>query len=325
MTTINGKIVGPIGYGMMNLTWRDEAIPDPQAFATMKAALNAGCNLWNAADFYGPPEANSLQLLNRYFTQYPEDADKVVLSIKGGMDRNLMKIVGSKENLTKSVDQCLKVLDGEKSIDIFAMSRQDPDTPLEESIGTMAELVKAKKIGGIGISEVTADQIRKNAALHPIAAAEVELSLQTPDILENGVAAACAELGIPVVAYSPLGRGLLTAAMSKPEDLDPKDIRHRLPRFHPDNMAKNAQLAGQIQTLAKTKGCTNAQIAIAWARCWSGRPGMPSIIPIPGSTTEARARENAETISLSAEEVSELEKIRKSATVVGDRYPAQWK
>ena len=324
MATINGKQVGPIGYGMMNLTWRPDPIPDTQAFATLKAALKAGCNMWNAGELYGPPEASSLHLLNRYFTRYPEDANKVVLSIKGAGVPGQMKIDGTKDNISRSIDECMKVLDGKKFIDLFEMARQDPETPLEESMATMSQYVKENKIGGIGISEVTEEQIRKNAALHPIAAVEVELSLQSPDILDNGVASTCAELGIPIVAYSPLGRGLLTASISKPEDLHADDIRHRLPRFQPDNMGKNARMATELQALAKDKCCTAAQVAIAWARHWSKKPGMPAIIPIPGCTTEKRALENGEVMELSEQEIDKLENLRRASLIHGARYPVEW-
>ncbi|MDI1487506.1 MAG: hypothetical protein OHK93_006776 [Ramalina farinacea] len=320
MATITKKPAGTIGYGMMNLTWRPEPIPDPQAFATMKAALEAGCNMWNASPFYGTPEANSLTLLNRYFTKYPEDAEKVILSVKDGQVPGQMKISGAGDHLRSSIERCLKMLDGKKSLDIFEMARQDPDTPLKESVDTMAEYVKAGMIGGIGLSEVSPEQIRANHFLHPVAAVEVELSLQTPDILDNGVAATCGELGIPIVAYSPLGRGLLTATMAKPEDLDAGDIRHRLPRFKAENMEKNAQMGAGLQKIAKAKGCSPAQVAIAWARSWENKPGMPTIIPIPGSTTAERATENGKAVTLSAKEIEEIEDLRKRNTAVGDRY-----
>ena len=322
MTTILGRPVGSVGFGMMNLTWRQDPIRDDQAFATLKAALKAGCNLWNAGIFYGTPEANSLQLLNRYFTRYPEDASQVILSIKGANVPGVMKIDGSKANISRSIDECLTILDGKKSIDIFEMARQDPDTPVEESIETMAQYVREKKIGGIGLSEVTAEQIRRNAALHPIAAVEVELSIQTPEILDNNVTSTCAELGIPIVAYSPLGRGLLTASINRLDDLDQNDIRRRLPRFSSSNIEKNAQLGAELQKIAKAKGCSPAQVAIAWARSWSGKPGMPVIIPIPGSTTEHRATENATIFDLTEEELQEIESLRKKHVAAGDRYPA---
>lgn len=320
MATITGKKSGPIGYGMMNLTWRETPIPDSQAFAAMKAALHAGCNMWNAGEIYGTPEANSLHLLNRYFTEYPTDADNIILSVKGGLVPGQLRPDGSEKNIRRSIDNCLKILGGKKFLDVFEAARQDPNTPVEETMATMAEYVKAGKIGGIGLSEVTAEQIKQLAALHPIAAVEVELSLHTPDILMNGVASTCADLNIPVVAYSPLGRGLLLAQITKPEDLDPTDIRHHLPRFHPDNISKNTECGKQLQKLAVSKQCTPAQIAIAWVRSWSGKKGMPTIIPIPGSTTEARVKENSIPVALSDTEVEELESIRKGLDVHGGRY-----
>ena len=321
MTTILNRPVGPVGFGLMNLTWRKVPIPDDQAFAAMKAALEAGCNFWNAGTFYGTPEANSLQLLNRYFTKYPEDTEKVVLSLKGANVPGVLKISGTATDISRSIEESLKILDGKKSIDIFEMARQDPDTPIEESIMTMAYYVKDKEIGGIGLSEVTAEQIRKNAALHPIAAVEVEFSIQTPDILTNGVTSTCAELGIPIVAYSPLGRGLLTAAINDLSDLDSGDIRRALPRFSSDNIGKNARLGTELQKIAKAKGCTAAQVAIAWVRSWNGKPGMPTIIPIPGSTADHRATENGTVFDLTKEEFQQIEDLRERHVAVGDRYP----
>lgn len=280
MATLTGKPIGRTGYGMMStfsspllralanfyidLTWRETPVPDEQAFAAMKAALSSGSNFWNAGELYGKPHANSLHLLNRYFTKYPEDADKVVVSVKGGTVPGQLRPDGSEKNIKRSIDECLKVLDGKKFLDIFEPARQDPKTPMKETLDTVAQYVKEGKLGGIGISEVTADQIKQAAAIHPIAAVEVEMSLQTPDILTNGVASTCAELKIPIVAYSPLGRGLLTATIAKPVDLDPSDIRHRMPRFAPGNMEKNAEMGNEVQKVAKAKGCTSAQVALAW-------------------------------------------------------------
>ena len=310
---------------LADLTWRATPIPDPQAFAAMKAALNSGCNYWNAGEIYGTPTANSLHLLNRYFTKFPEDADKVVINIKGGVNLETMKPDGSETNIRKSIDQCLKILDGKKFLDIFEPARMDPNTPLKETMGTMAEYVKEGKIGGIGLSEVTADQIKQAAALHAIASVEVEMSVHTPDILANGVASTCAELKIPIVAYSPLGRGLLTGQMTKPSDLESTDLRHHLPRFQAGNMEKNAEMSLELQKLAKKKGCSPAQIALAWVRSFSGKPGMPTIIPIPGSTTEERAVENSEEVVLNDDDLKEIEDIAKKSAIVGERYPAHWK
>lgn len=286
----------------------------------MKAALKSGVNFWNGGELYGTPHANSLHLLNRYFTKYPEDADKVVISIKGSISTTKLAPDNSEKNIQRSIDECLKVLDGKKFLDLFEPARQDPNVPLEETMNAMAKYVKEGKLGGISLSEVTADQIRAAEKLHKIAAVEIEMSLQSPDVLYNGVAKTCAELDIPLVAYSPLGRGLLTATFSKPEDMDKGDIRHRLPRFQPGNMEKNAAMGLEVQKVAKAKGCTPAQVALAWVRSHSGRDGLGTIIPIPGSTTEQRAIENGTEVGLSDEELKELEEIMQKTVVAGSRY-----
>ena len=290
----------------------------------MKAALNAGANFWNGGEFYGTPTANSLHLLNRYFTKYPEDADKVILSIKGGNAPGQMVPDGSEKNIRRSIDECLKVLDGKKFLDIFEPARLDPKVPLQETLDTAAQYVKTGKIGGIGLSEVLPDQIKTAASLHPIAAVEVELSIQTTDILSNGVLSACSDLKIPIVAYSPLGRGLLTGQITKPSDIDPTDIRHHLPRFSAENMGKNAILGDEVQALAKKKGCTPAQVARGWVRSYSGIYGSSAVIPNPGSTTESRATENSNAVDVSDAELKELEEIIKNTEIAGARYPTQW-
>lgn len=287
----------------------------------MKAALNSGCNFWNGGELYGTAQANSLQLLNRYFTKYPQDAEKVVLSIKGGAIPGQLVPDGSEKNIRRSIDECLRVLDGKKFLDVFEAARVDPKVPLSETIGTIGQYVKEGKIGGISISEVTEDQVREAAKIHPIVACEVELSLHSREILENGVATACGELGIPIVAYSPLGRGLLTAQISSVKDIAPDDRRHWLPRFAPDAVPKNAQMGQELQKLANEKGCTPAQVALAWVRSLSGKNGYGVIIPIPGSTTEERVMENSKEIMLNEHDLKEIEGIMQKHEVVGDRYP----
>jgi pyridoxine 4-dehydrogenase len=220
MATINGKKIGPIGYGLMGLTLRASPPPKEQAFAAMKASLAAGSNNWNGGEIYGPPEANSLQLLNAYFTKYPEDADKVVLSIKGGcLVGGIPKGAtpdGTPENIKRSIDECLRVLDGKKFLDMFEAARVDPNVPIETTIAAIDEYVKAGKIGGISISEVSAASIRRAAKVAKISAVEVEVSLWATDIFENGIAEACAELDIPIFAYSPIGRGFLVCELNLP-------------------------------------------------------------------------------------------------------------
>lgn len=193
------------------LTWRQTPPSQEQSFEAMRTALSLGANNWNGGELYGSPERNSLHLLNEYFTKYPEDADKIVLSIKGGLAAGEMRPDGSKKNIQRSIDECLRVLDGKKSLDLFECARVDLGTPYEDTIGYIAEYVKAGKLGGISLSEVGADTIRKAHGVHPVSAVEVEFSLWATDILENGVAETCAELGIPIIAYSPLGRGFLVS------------------------------------------------------------------------------------------------------------------
>ncbi|KAL9629946.1 MAG: hypothetical protein Q9204_004989, partial [Flavoplaca sp. TL-2023a] len=244
MVLINGKDVGHTGYGMMNFTWRTTQIPDAQAFSTLNAALATNTTFWNGGEFYGPPHANSLHLLARYFNAHPTAAPQVTLSIKGaGVPNGPVRIDGSRANIRRSIDECLSILSTcpKKTIDIFEPGRIDPNVPLSETISAIAEYVAEGKIGGIGLSEVDAPTIRQAHAIHPISAVEVELSLHTPDILTNGVATTCAELGIPIIAYSPLGRGLLTSQINTISDIDADDIRHHLPRFAPGALEANAK------------------------------------------------------------------------------------
>jgi pyridoxine 4-dehydrogenase len=194
---------------LSGLTWRAKTAPREQAFNAMRASLVAGANLWNGGEFYGTPQRNSLHLLSEYFTEYPEDADKVVLSIKGGMTQVSLEPDGSEENIKRSIDECLRVLEGKKFLDLFECARVDRKVPIEDTIGYIKKYVDAGKIGGISLSEVRAETIRRAAKVAKIAAVEVEFSLWATDILENGIADACAELGIPIVAYSPIGRGFL--------------------------------------------------------------------------------------------------------------------
>lgn len=228
---LNGKEVGSTGYGLMGklqapsylgahdecltllagLTWRPEPTPTKDAIAAMRTALQQGAQAWNGGEFYGTPEYNSLHLLNAYFSQYPEDADKVVLSIKGGADPKTMHPTGDEAGVRRSVDTVLKLLDGKKKLDLFECARVDPNTPIEESIRVLAEYVKEGKLGGISLSETSAQSIRRASKVHKIDAVEIEFSMFATDAVENGVMQTCSELKIPIVAYSPLGRGFLVS------------------------------------------------------------------------------------------------------------------
>ena len=293
-----------------------------EATQVMKAALDNGANFWNASQHYGLPHANSLHMLNYYFTKYPEDADKVVLSVKGAYDAATASPDGSPAGLRKSVEECLRVLDGKKSIDIFECARVDPKVPIETTVAALAEFVKAKQIGGIGLSEVKGETIRRAHAVHPIAGVEIELSLFSTEPLENGIGAACAELGIPIVAYSPLARGWLTGGIRKLEDLPENDHRRMFPRFQPAVFASNLKLVEEVEKVSKRKGCTLAQAAIAWLRAQSGRGKNPMIVSIPGATTVTRVQENsAADIALSESDLADIQTALNQIPIQGGRYP----
>jgi len=318
MPQLLGKDIGSTGYGLMSLTWRPNPQPIEESLKAMKTAIEVGNVFWNGGEFYGTPEYNSLHLLNKYFTKYPEDASKVVLSIKGAVKD--MHPDGSPEGIKRSVENCLKLLDGKKSIDIFEPARVDKNTPIETTLKALEEYVKAGKIGGISLSEVSAATIHRAVKVTKIVAVEVELSLWSLDILNNGVAAACAEHNIPVVAYSPIGRGMLTGEIQKLDDIQDRFFLTTIPKFQPGNFEKNLELVRKLQEFASKKGCTPAQLAISWVRHLSKKNGNPEIIPIPGTTTPERIRENAKDVGLTSSESEAIDSILKSFTVQGGRY-----
>lgn len=318
MPQINGDEVGNIGFGLMGLTLRP--IPEDQAFAAMRTALANGCNAWNGGEFYGPPERNSLTLLNKYFEKYPGDMEKVSLNIKGCVVPVLTPD-GSREGVRRSVETCVAMLGAKKKLDVFEPARKDPKVPFEETLGALVELVEEGKMGGVGLSEVSAKSIREAARTTKIASVEIELSLWQTEPLTNGILAACKELDIPVLAYSPVGSGMLTGRYKSWDDLPEDDFRRNFPRFQPGNFEKNVDLVRTLEKLAAKKKCTPAQLAINWVLTLSKRPDMPVIIPIPGATTAARVEENSQVIELSEDEMKEIDGILASFDVVGDRYP----
>ncbi|TGO48616.1 hypothetical protein BCON_0235g00150 [Botryotinia convoluta] len=322
MVQLLGKDIGTTGYGMMCLSWRPEPQPLEESLTTLKAALERGCNFWNGGEFYGTPEYNSLTICAAYFEKYPEDADKVVLSIKGGINLQKFAPDGSPEGVRKSVDTCLALLKGKKNIDIFECARVDKNTPIEVTMKVLEEeYVKTGKIGGISLSECSAETVRRAAKVTKIVACEVEVSLNTLDIFQNGVAKACREHDILVVAYSPLARGLLTGAIQKPEDLPEGDMRRSYPRFQKEHFEHNKKLLDAVTKLAEQKNCTPAQIAVNWLKAISKKDGNPEIIPIPGATTVDRITENTKEVSLSADDLAELDSMLKQFPGSGHRYP----
>jgi pyridoxine 4-dehydrogenase len=175
--TLLGKKIGTTGYGLMGLTWRPKPQPIEKSIAVMKASLEAGANFWNGGVFYGTPEYNSLHVLNAYFTKYPADASKIVLSIKGGFNAAVHSIDGSPAWLRKDIEESLKIADGKFKIDIFECARVDPKTPIEETVGALEDMRKEGLIGGIALSECSAQSIRRAAKVAKIEAVEVEFSL----------------------------------------------------------------------------------------------------------------------------------------------------
>ncbi|KAJ4417759.1 hypothetical protein N0V85_001730 [Neurospora sp. IMI 360204] len=321
MPQLTGKEIGPTGFGLMGFTWRPNPVPQEQAFATMRAALSHGLNFWNGGEFYGQPPYNSPILLERYFEQYPEDADKVVLSIKGCCGPTGMHPDGSAAEVRRSLDTVIQQLNGRKKVDIFEAARRDPKVDMEETFRVMQEYIDKGLLGGISLSEVSAETIHKAVKITKVVAVEVELSLFATEVLENGVAAACKEYGIPLIAYSPLGRGILTGQIKSRDDLSTFPMLLHFPRFSEENFDINLQLVHQVEEMAKKKGCTPAQLAISWTRCLSRRPGMPEIIPIPGATSVERVNENAVFVELTDQEMDEIDATLAKFDVKGARYP----
>ncbi|KAI4593801.1 Pyridoxine 4-dehydrogenase [Pestalotiopsis sp. 9143b] len=318
MPQLVGKEVGSIGYGLMGFTWRPNPMPMEEAIESMRAALADGLNFWNAGEFYGTPEYNSMHLLEAYFAKYPADADRVVLSVKGaagdghGPD-------ASPEGVRRSIDNCMRLLKGRKKIDIFECARRDHKTPLQVTFDVMdKEYVQTGKIGGIGISEVKAETLREAAKIAKIAAVEIEFSLFVSDPLQNGLVEVAKEHNIPIVAYSPLGRGFLTGQIKTPDDV-PEMLR-KYPRFQPDVFPTNMELVKHIGDMAAKKKVTPAQLSINWVRAAAQRAGVTAL-PIPGATTIARVHENAKVVDITDDEYAELDAILKKIDIIGARYP----
>ncbi|KAK2799914.1 hypothetical protein FQN50_008307 [Emmonsiellopsis sp. PD_5] len=315
MPTIVGKEVGPTGYGLM------EPATESQYTPLLDQALEVGANFWNAGELYGTPEHNSLHMLHDYFVKHPDAANKVVLSVKGGFVPGQFKNDGSEQNIRRSVDECLRVLNGTKEIDIFECARLDPAYSIEEIVGILAKLVAEGKFKGIGLSDVNdAELIRRAHKVHPIAALEVQLSMWCTGILHNGVVDTCAELGIPIVAYSPLGMGALTGRITKVSDVPKGDIRGHLPWFQEDALAANKKFVDEVKLFAQKKSLSPAQVALNWVRTLGKESNMPTIIPIPGASSKERLMENMNEIApFSAAEMKELDGIIKTNSLHGGR------
>jgi len=281
---------------------------DAESVATIHHALDRGINFLDTAQAY----AGNEELVGRAIAGR---RDAVVLATKFSNPPSDEKPDAS--YIARACDESLKKL-GIETIDLYYMHRVNKALPIEETVGAMAELVKAGKVKYLGLSEASPATMRKAYAVHPISALQTEYSLWTRDP-ENGVLATARELEITFVAYSPLGRGFLTGAFTSPGDLAVDDVRRNQPRFSGENFAKNAQLVSALEQIARAKGATNAQVALAWVLSRGN-----DIVPIPGTKRRTRLDENLASLDLvlSTEDVRELEAAFPMGSAVGDRYAA---
>ncbi|EPS37943.1 hypothetical protein H072_8515 [Dactylellina haptotyla CBS 200.50] len=319
--TIAGRQVGETGFGLMNFTGRSYIIPDEEIFACLNTSLEKGANFFVSGEFYGirDPEDN-LHMLNRYFKAHPEALDKVVLSVKAGMDWKTRTPDSKPESLRRSIDNILAKT-GRTYIDVFCIARVDPKVPLEESYAVVKEYIQAGKIGSFCLSECSADTIKKALMILPreyISCVELEVSLWSTEIFENGVAEVCRENGIPIAAYSPLGRGFLSGQFKSAADIPEGDLRRLFDRYQPENFGKNLELVEKVKVIAEKKGVTPSQLAVAWVRQCGGE-GL-RLIPIFGATKKEQVAENLVPVSLSTAEMAEIDQILKSFKPTGGRY-----
>jgi aryl-alcohol dehydrogenase-like predicted oxidoreductase len=288
------------------------AADDARSIATIHRTLDLGINFLDTADIYGP--FTNERLVGRAIRGR---RDEVVLATKFGNVRSengaFLGINGRPDYVRQACDASLQRL-GVDTIDVYYQHRVDADTPIEDTVGAMAELVTAGKVRHLGLSEAAPDTIRRAAAVHPIAALQTEYSLWSREP-EDGLLQTCRDLGIAFVAYSPLGRGFLTGRFRSPEDLAPDDWRRANPRFQGENFQKNLDLVAKVEDLARAKGCRPAQLALAWLLAQG-----PDIVPIPGSTRAERVEENAGAVAvhLTPGELAQLDAI--APRVAGDRY-----
>lgn len=309
--------VGTQGLGCMGMSAFYGPYDLAESRATLERALELGVTLFDTADMYGNG-------LNEEFVGdfVRANRDRVVLATKfairmSAADPTYRGIDNSPEYIRQAADASLKRL-GIDVIDLYYMHRRDPQVPIEETVGVMAELVASGKVRQLGLSEVTGDELRAAHAVHPIAAVQSEWSLFSRDVERTAVPAA-AELGVTFVPYSPLGRGLLTGAFASAEQLSDNDFRRNMPRFSGANAERNAELLAPLRVIAEAREITPAQVALAWVHSRAQATGL-AVVPIPGTRSRTRLEENtaAATIELTAAELATLEPIAEQ--VAGPRY-----
>ncbi|MFI8187711.1 aldo/keto reductase [Streptomyces sp. NPDC085946] len=313
-----GPEVGIQGLGCMGMSFAYGPADEKESRATLERALELGVTLYDTADAYGAGENE--RFLAPFFRAH---RDEVVVATKFALaippDEPTKRIIrNDPPYIRQAVEASLRRL-GVDVIDLYYMHRRDVNVPIEETVGVMAELVREGKVKHLGLSEVTADELRAAHAVHPVAAVQSEWSLFSRDI-EAKVVPAARELGVALVPYSPLGRGFLTGSFVNAEtDLSADDFRRQQPRFTGGNAAANAALLDPVRTVAGRHGATPGQIALAWVQQRAAVHGLP-VVPIPGTRKPGRVEENtaATGIVLTEEELALLEPI--AARVAGDRY-----